>query len=135
MARVVLTNPNITINSVDLTTFIAKVELDMGADEVETTAFGSTAKTRVGGLQDHSISLTFHQDWATSSVEQTIYPLFNTTTNVVIKNQSATTTTTNPTYTATVLVNDWKPVAGNVGDLVTVDVTWPVTGAITKANS
>ena len=135
MAKLVFNNPRVTINSVDLTGYIAQVSLDMSFAEVETTAFGNTAVTRVAGLGDHSFSASFHQDFATSTVEPTIYPLLGTTTEVTIKAVNQTTTTTNPLYTFTVLVNQWAPISGSVGDLLTADVTWPVSGAVTKANA
>ena len=135
MSRIVLNNPFITINSVDLTSRIAQVSLDMSFDEIETTAFGDSARTRVAGLGDHSFSASFHQTFSTSGVEQTIYPLLGTTTQVVVKAVNTTTTTTNPTYTFNVLVTEWSPIAGAVGELLTADVTWPVSGGITKANA
>ena len=134
MAKLVFNNPKITINSVDLTDRIAQVSLDMSFAEVETTAFGNTAVTRVAGLGDHSFSASFHQDFASSEVEQTIYPLVGTTTEVTIKAVNTTTATDNPLYTFTVLVNQWAPLSGAVGDLLTADITWPVSGAITKTN-
>jgi len=135
MAKLVFNNPKITINSVDLTDRVAQVSLDMTFAEVETTAFGSSAVTRVAGLGDHSFSASFHQDFASSEVEQTIYPLLGTTTEVTIKPVNITTATDNPLYTFTVLVTEWSPVAGSVGELLTADVSWPVSGGITKSNS
>lgn len=135
MAKLVFNNPKITINSVDLTDRIAQVSLDMSFAEVETTAFGNTAVTRVAGLGDHSFSASFHQDFATSTVEPTIYPLVGTTTTITVRPVNITTATDNPLYTFTVLVNQWAPVSGSVGDLLTADVTWPVSGAITKTFS
>jgi len=135
MAKLVFNNPKITINSVDLTDQIAQVSLDMSFAEVETTAFGNTAVTRVAGLGDHSFSASFHQDFATGEVEASIYPLLGTTTEVTVKAVNTTTTTTNPLYTFTVLVNQWAPISGAVGELLTADITWPVSGAITKSNA
>ena len=135
MAKLVFNNPKITINSVDLTDQIAQVALDMTFAEVETTAFGNTAITRVAGLGDHSFSASSHQDFASAEVEATIYPLLGTTTQITIKPVNVTTATDNPLYTFTVLVNQWAPMAGAVGDLLTADITWPVSGAITKSNS
>lgn len=135
MAKIVLTNPKITINSVDLTDRVAQVSLDMSFDEVETTAFGDSARTRVAGLGDHSFSASFHQDFATSEVEATIYPLLGTTTEITVKSVNSTTTTTNPLYTFTVLVTEWAPISGAVGELLTADVTWPVSGAVNKTNA
>ena len=135
MAKLVFNNPKITINSVDLTDRIAQVSLDMSFAEVETTAFGDSAVTRVAGLGDHSFSASFHQDFASSEVEQTIYPLLGTTTEITVKPVNVTTATDNPLYTFTVLVSEWSPVAGSVGELLTADVTWPVSGSVTKSNS
>lgn len=135
MARLVLNNPSITINAVALADHIASVTIDTSVNEVETTSFGSSGVTRVGGLQDNSITLSFHQDYAASSVEQTIYPLIGTTTSIIIKPVNGTTTTTNPSYTAEVLVTGWNSVNGSVGDLATADVTWPVNGLITKSTT
>ena len=135
MSKLVMTNPKITVNSVDLTGYIAQVTLDLSFAEVSTTAFGSSANTRIGGLGDHSFTASFHQSFAASLVEQTIYPLLNGTTNITVKPVNSTTTTTNPEYQFTVLVNGWTPVNGAVGELLTADVTWPVSGGITKATS
>jgi hypothetical protein len=135
MARLVFTKPSITINSVDLTDRIAQVAIDMSFAEVTTTAFGDSAVTRVAGLGDHSVSLSFHQDFAAGEVEATIYPLLGTTTTVVVKPVNTTTSTDNPSYTFTALVNSWAPISGSVGDLLTADVTWPVSGIVNKTTS
>jgi hypothetical protein len=134
MAKIVLTNAYVSIGGVDLSDSISSVSLSTTRDAVETTAFSSTAaRTRVGGLADNSVTLEFHQDFATSEVEQTIYPLLGTTTTVIINANGSSTTTTNPSYTFSALVTEWTPVNGAVGELATASVTWPISGAITKA--
>jgi len=136
MARIVLTNAYVTVNSVDVSDHVASVTLNSSIDVVETTAFGTTgARTRIGGLADNSISLEFHQDYASSSIEATVYPLLGSTTTVVVKPNGSTTSATNPSYTSTVLVSEWTPLNGAVGELATASVTWPVSGAITKATA
>ena len=135
MAVTVITNPQITINSVDLSNHIVNVKLEETFADVDTTAFGSSSKTRVAGLGDHKVTLDFQQDFASASVEATIYPLVGTTTTVVVKPVNTTTTTTNPTYTFTVLVTDWNPLEGKIGELLMSSVTWPISGSVTKANS
>jgi len=135
MARLVLTNASVVFGSTDLSDHIASVTLNSTFDIVETTAFGNTAKTRVAGLADTSVTFEFHQDYATSSVEQTIYPLLGTAVSVVAKPVAGTTTTVNPQYTFSALVSEWTPLNGSVGELATASVTWPISGAITKATS
>lgn len=134
MARIVLTNAFISVGGVDLSDLVASVTLNSTFDVVETTAFSSTAaKTRVAGLADNSVTLEFHQDFATGEVEQTIYPLLGTASTVIVKPNGSTTSAFNPSYTCSAIISEWTPINGSVGELATASVTWPVTGAITKA--
>ena len=135
MARLVLTNASVVFGSTDLSTYISSITLNSTYDIVETTAFGNTAKTRVAGLADNSVTFEFHQDYATSAVEQTIYPLLGTAVSVVAKPVAGTTTAVNPQYTFSTLISEWTPLNGSVGELATASVTWPISGAITKATS
>lgn len=135
MARLVLTDAKITINGVNLSNYCTSVTLNTTTDVVETTGFSSTAaKTRVAGLQDNSVTLEFAQDYGTSLVEATIYPLVGSTTSVVVS-PTSTTSATSPSYTFTALVSEWQPLSGGVGELATASVTWSISGAITKATS
>lgn len=135
MSKLVLTDVSVTIATVDLSDHVGSVTLTTSVDEVETTAFGSTARTRVGGLRDNSVSLEFHQNFAATEVEQTIYPLIGATATVVVKPTSGSASSTNPSYTFTALVTEWSPLDGAIGDLATVSVTWPISGAITKGTA
>jgi hypothetical protein len=135
MARIVLTDAKVTVNGVNLSDHIASVSLSRSDDVIETSAFSSTAaKTRVAGLQDNSVTLEFHQDFATSNVEATIYPLLGSTTTIVVSPTSSV-SATSPSYSFTALVSEWTPLNGGVGELATASVTWPISGAITKATA
>ena len=132
MAKLVLTNANITIGATDVSSSVASVQIETAVDEVETTAFGpGNGKTRVGGLLDTTLSLSMHNDY--SAIEGLVYPLIGSTTTVVVKPNGTAVSSTNPSYTMTVLVTGWSAVNGAVGGLNTVDVSWPVSGTITKA--
>jgi hypothetical protein len=135
MARIVLTNAYVVFGTTDLSDHISSVTLNTTFDIVETTAFGNSAKTRIAGLQDNSVSFEFHQDYATSSVEQTIYPLLGTAVTVAVKPVNTTTSTVNPQYSFSTLISEWTPLNGSVGELATASVTWPISGAITKTTS
>lgn len=135
MARIVLTDVEVTVNSVDLSDHIASVTIDQSFNEVTTTAFGDSGVTRIAGLEDSSISLEFHQDFSASSVDATLNALVGQTTSVVVKPTSDAVAATNPSYTMTCLVSQWNPISGGAGDLSTVSVTWPVSGTIARAES
>jgi len=131
MAKFVLTDVKTTINGTDFSDHLASVAIDISSDEVETTAFGSSFRTRVGGLKDGSITLSFHNDFGTtgsSAVDSTIWNLFNTNATVVVTPTSSAVSASNPSYTGIYLVSQINPVSGSVGDLATRDVTWPTAG-------
>ncbi len=137
MAALVLTNAYVTINSVNLSDHITSITINTTDDVIDTTAFGSTARTRVAGLGDNSVTIEFQQDYAASNVEATINTsgssLVGTTTTIVVKPNGSTTSATNPSYTFSALVSEWQPLNGAVGELATASVTWPISGEITKA--
>jgi len=135
MAKFVATDYSVTVNGTDFSTSLASVELTVESDDVETTAFGGEWRTRVGGLKQASLTLEFHQDFGAASVDATLYPLLNTIATVVVKPTSDSVGATNPTYTATCLVNQYQPFASSVGDLATLSVTWPVSGTVTRATA
>jgi hypothetical protein len=135
VAQIVLLNPQIILNSVDLTGRIDMVSIDESFAEVDTTAFGQTAKRRVAGLGDNKVTIEFQQDFTAAEVDQTINPLLGTITSLTVKPLNAATSSVNPAYVMNVLVNQYKPVDGKVGDLSKASLTWPVDGTVTRATS
>ena len=135
MAKFAATDYKITINGTNFSTSLNSVELALSADDLETTAFGQTWRERIGGLKDGSITLNFMQDFGASSVDATLFPLFNTAATVVLVPTSSSVSATNPSYTATCLVNSYTPFASSVGDIATLSVTWPTSGTVTRATT
>jgi hypothetical protein len=135
MAVLALTNAYISVNAVVLSDHGNSVSVNYEIDQVETTAFGSSGHTFTGGLQNNSVEIAFNQDYATSNVEATIYPLVGTTTTLIIKPNGSTTSATNPSYTITgAYLAAHTPVAGKVGELVTTTLTF-TGGTMAKATS
>jgi hypothetical protein len=135
MAKFAATDYKVTVNGTNFSTNLNSVELAIESDDLETTAFGGEFRTRVGGLKTGSITLQFMQDFGSSSVDATLFPLLNTLATVVIVPTSGTVTATNPSYTATCLVNSYSPFASSVGDIATLSVTWPTSGTISRGTS
>jgi hypothetical protein len=135
MAKLVLTDASLTINSVALSDHANSVTLNYEIDSVETTAFGSTGHTFTGGLQNLSVEVALMQDYAATNVEATIYPLVGTTTTLVIKATSGATSATNPQYTITgAYLAAHTPVAGAVGELAMTTLSF-TGGTIAKATT
>ena len=135
MAKFYAQDYKVTIGTAVISNDIASVTLDITADEIETTSFGATSRTRIGGLRDASVSLDFHQDFGAGAVDSLLYPLMGGTVAVKIAPTSGTVTATNPEYRFTALVTQYQPFAGAVGDLATLSVTWPVSGDITRGTA
>jgi hypothetical protein len=135
MPKFAATDYDVKINGSDFSTTLNSVELSQEADDLETTAFGSSWRTRIGGLKQASLTLNFMQDFAAGSVDATLNPLLGTLSTVVIKPTSSAVGTANPSYTMTCLVNQYSPFASSVGDIATLSVTWPVSGTVTRAVS
>lgn len=135
MAKFAATDYAVTINGSDFSATLNSVELSQEADDLETTAFGSTWRTRIGGLKQASLTLNFMQDFAAGSVDATLNPLLGSIATVVIKPTSSAVGTANPSYTMTCLVTQYSPFASSVGDIATLSVTWPVSGSVVRATS
>jgi hypothetical protein len=135
LAKFVATDYKVTINGTNLSTSLASVELPIEIDEQETTSFGSEWRTRISGLKSGSITLEFHQDFASGALDSILWPLLGTNATVVVVPTSGTVTSSNPSYSGSFLVTQYTPYASTVGDLATVSISWPLTGALTRATA
>lgn len=126
MAKFVLVDASVTINSVDLSNHVQKVTVDMKKDTVDVTSMGATAKTYLLGLGDATIAVDFFQDFAASSVDATLYPLFNASSvfPIVVKPTSAGPSATNPTYSGTFILPEYTALDGQVGAASVMSVTF-----------
>jgi hypothetical protein len=133
MAKLVLKDANIVFNGTDISANVASVTLSTTAAEVATTAFGSSAVTRVSGLIDNSVTFSIHNDY--NAIDGLFFPLVGSTavTCVIKPNGTAAASSANPSYTFQALVVEWQPINGAVGELATADITLPISGAITKS--
>ena len=138
MAKQVLTNVNVTFGTAatDISGYISSITLSTTAAEVVTSAMGSSAVTRIQGMIDSSVTLELQQDYPT--IEKLFWDAFTAGTSVpmtVKPNGTAAAGSTNPQYAFSVLPTSWTPVAGAIGDLATVSITYPISGAITKTGT
>ena len=132
MAKFAATDYKITVAGVDFSTNLNSVELSQEADDLETTAFGQSWRSRIGGLNNASITLNFMQDFAAGSVDAILNPLLGSIATVIIQSASGTVSATQPKYTAECLVTSYSPFASSVGDIATLSVTWSVSGTVVR---
>lgn len=135
MASFAFTDASVSVNAVDLSDHVRSVTLNVEAEDLEDTAMGDTFRSRIGGLKDWSIDLEFNQDFAASEIDATIFPILGTVVEVIVKPTSSAVGPTNPSFTGNVLVSEYNPLDGSVGDLATTSVSWPGAGTLTRATS
>jgi hypothetical protein len=137
MAKYVLTDPVIVFAGSTITSSCASVTISVSADDVETTAFGTSGyRTRVGGLKSGTVDFELHQDFAAGSIDSLFFPNLGGTVAVAVRpGGTAAPSSTSPEYRFDVLVTEYTPIAGAVGDLATVSVSLPITGAVTRATA
>lgn len=133
MAVFVLKDAALTVNSVNLSSYVTSITLNYETDSVEVTSMGATGHKFTGGLQNISLDVTLNQDFAASQVAATLDALVGSTTTVVVKPTSAAVGATNPSYTITdAFLAATQPVAGSVGDLASMSVSF-TGGSLAKA--
>lgn len=130
-----LSNPTVTINSVDLSDQCTSATVTYTAEAQEATAFGDTARKYVSGLQNNEVTVTLYQSYAATETEATIYALVGTTTNIVLKPTSSAVSSTNPSYTLTgAYLESHTPIAASLGELSTITLTFRG-GTLAKATT
>ena len=124
MAIFVNKDVQVSVNSIDLTSYVTNVEFVQAVDSVESTAMSTTSVNGhqfVGGLQNNTCTISFNQDFAASKVHATLTALVGVQTTVIVRHDSAVVGALNPNLTITnCLMSEYRPVVGAVGDLATV---------------
>jgi hypothetical protein len=121
-------NTTVSINGTDISDHVTNVTLEDSREEVDVTGFNEDFREFTGGLRDASISMTVLQDYASSSVDATISPLYYNDTAGTVKVNPDTSGTV--VYTMIAKPYGWSPVSGGVGDANTIDVTFRNSGTV-----
>jgi hypothetical protein len=136
MAKQVVLSRFVSLGTADISNALSGASLEITVEEVDKTSLGSAGWREVAaGLKSGSVTLNFQQDYAAGAIDSLLYPLIGTEATVTIRSSSATVSASNPAYSAVVLISQYTPIAGAVGDLATFDVTFPTIGAITRATA
>lgn len=136
MAKFVLTAEKVLIGGTDLSTYCAKAEIAISAEVKDDTTYGSGGwKEELGGLKSAKISIEFYNDLAAAALDSIIWPLFGTVVTFEVAGTQAARGTSNPSYIGSLLISDWNPITGKVGDVDQSTVSWQSTGAVTRVTA
>ena len=120
-----LSNPVVTVNSVDLSDQCTAATFTHRVDQLEATAFGDTDRKYTAGLGNHEVTLSLYMSYASSETYATLSALVGTTTPVVVKPATGSESATNPGFTLTgAFLAELPVINATMGELSTVDVTF-----------
>ena len=120
-----LSNPVVTVNSVDISDQCTAATFTQRVDQLESTAFGDTARKYTAGLGNHEVTLSLYMSYAASETYATLKDLVGTTTNIVVKPASGADSATNPGFTLTGgFLAELPVINATMGELSTIDVTF-----------
>lgn len=120
-----LSNPVVTVNSVDLTNQCTAATLTRTVEALDATAFGDTSRKFTGGLQNNELTLTLLMSYASAETYATLKSLVGTTTTVRVQPAAPPDSATNPGLVLTGAYLENLPVLNaSLGELSTIDVTF-----------
>jgi hypothetical protein len=127
MAKYVHRDAYIAVAGSVLSDHASSLTIEDSADEVEFTAFSTAGYREFGqGLKDCTITCTFFQDFAASSVHAILQPLYASggTFSLEVRPTSAAVSATNPKGTMTARLYSYAGFGGAVGDASTFDASF-----------
>lgn len=143
MAKLVLTNAYIIFEGVyDFSDHISSISLSTVHDVLDVTPVkdGVIYKEVIAGVGTNSVSFDFYQDFSTGSFNDSVEEFFNaagssrvgTKVSCRVRPVDGPKSASNPEYQFEALVTEWTPLNASAGQLSTISVNWPISGAITK---
>lgn len=134
MATFVLTDADVTINSVDLSDHGVDVAISYESEGKEDTAFQDSTRTFVGGFKNWSMEFQFNQDFGASSVDVTMFPLVGTAVAIAVRADATGIGATNPEYQGTGLITAYNPFpGGDFGEVAKATVSVLAAGTLVRA--
>lgn len=119
-----------TISSAsDISSYVFAVEAPWKADVQDVTNLGGGGYIqKAASLKSAEFKLGINQDFAAAAIDSILRPLYGSLIYVDVKPTSSGRGATNPSYVYAVLVTQYVPIMGQVGQKVGPSLSWEVTG-------
>lgn len=133
----VLTASFLNLGGTDVSSYTSKVEVVVEVDDKDVTTFGSGGwKQFLGGLKFGHVAITWKNDVTVGDLDSILWGFgLGTIQTFEVRAANTARSTSNPAYTGSVLVKTLTPISGAVGDVNEQSVTYPTSGAVTRATS
>jgi hypothetical protein len=120
-----LSNPVVTVNSVDLSDQCTAATFTQRYDQLESTAFGDSSRKYTSGLGNHEITLSLYMSYAATETYATLSTLVGTTTTIRVQPSAPPDSATNPGFILTgAFLPELPVINATMGELSTIDVTF-----------
>lgn len=135
MAVFALTTQYTALSGTDRSAHIKSSVLTVDAAQLDTTDFASAGWVEViGGLKSGTLAITFQDDVTDGSIDDILWGMLGEVKTFEVRPTSASVGANNPKYTGSVLISG-ASIGGGVGELATKTLTFPTTGAVTRAEA
>jgi hypothetical protein len=119
-----LSNAKVLIGAVDLSDQCKSATITRTIEALESSAFGSTNRVYVGGMENSTFTGEFMMSYAASETYATLKDLVGTSITIVVNPTSAADSATNPGFTLTgTYLESIDVIAATIGELGMVTVS------------
>jgi hypothetical protein len=119
-----LSNAKVLIATVDLSDQCKSATITRTIEALESSAFGSTNRVYVGGMENSTFTGEFMMSYAASETYATLKDLVGTAITIVVNPTSAADSATNPGFTLTgTYLESIDVIAATIGELGMVTVS------------
>ena len=126
----------VTINGVNLSSFVKSARLTYNAESLDETAFGDGTRTHRAGLYDWSVEVTFLHDYDTGMTDATLFSLVGASAFYIkLQPNTATVAGSNPVFSGAVILQDYGPYGGAIGELHVVTARFVAAGTLGRATA
>jgi hypothetical protein len=133
MAVFTYTDAYLSLAGTNVSDHVKSVSLTIDVATQDATAMGGGGwVSNVSGVKSGSLAITFNDDFAASNVDAIVAAALGTSVAFELRPTSSAVGTGNPKWTGNVLVTQ-NIIGGGVGELAAKSVTYPTTGAVTRA--
>jgi hypothetical protein len=136
MAKFILKDAYIIVNSAVLSTRIKSISFDVAATAQEVTAMGDGAISKLAGIPEGKIDVEFYQDFAATAginVDATLWPLIGADPFTVgCRAKSTARAVDNPEFSMPAIISSYKPLGGTVNSVAMAPVTFESAGALSR---
>ena len=128
MAEKVLKNSSVVVDGTDLSAFLMGHDLTEEAEMLENTKMSTTSaasRSYVAGLRNSNLTLEFIQDYAAAGPDAKLSTLLGAAPfNLTIKPDAGATSADNPQRSGMVVLENYNPLSGKVGELQMCSATF-----------